>query len=151
MLAALLAAAPAIAQQESKAAQQVRAAELAFAAAAQAKDFEKFMSFVDDDARAFQEGRALRGREQFRANWAAGFANPGWSITWTPQHVEAADTLGYTTGPFEVRVKRAEGDIVRRGHYVTMWRRKADGTWKVALDIGTFEPPPAAKPEAKQP
>ena len=35
----------------------------------------------------------------------------------------------------------AEGNRdVTRGRYVTVWRKQADGSWKVALDLGNTEP-----------
>jgi ketosteroid isomerase-like protein len=128
---------------ESKQAQQVRQAELDFAATARAKDFEKFMTFWDDDIHFFKDGKMSTGREAQRQNWQF-LKNPNLTITWSPEVVEASGGLGYTTGPFEIRVKQPDGaEKVQRGRYVTIWRRKADGSWKAALDIGSMEPPPA--------
>lgn len=129
---------------ESKLAQQVRATELAFAASAQAKDFEKFMSYWDDDIKAFDSGTMQVGKDKQRANWAPLFSDPNRSIVWSPEIVEASGSLGYTTGPFEVHAKQADGSdtIVRQGRYVTIWRRHADGSWKATLDIGSNEPAP---------
>ncbi|HUK87433.1 MAG TPA: DUF4440 domain-containing protein [Terriglobales bacterium] len=129
---------------ESKLAQQVRATELAFAACAQAKDFDKFMSFFDDDIKAFDGGAMIADKEQVRQAWAPLFQDPNRSITWAPEVVEASGSLGYTTGPFEVHVKPADGSdtIVLRGRYVTIWRRHPDGSWKATLDIGSHAPPP---------
>ena len=31
---------------------------------------------------------------------------------------------------------RAGDTIVHEGHYVTIWRKDVDGTWRVAVDIG---------------
>jgi ketosteroid isomerase-like protein len=129
---------------ESKPAREVRATELAFAAAAKDKDFERFMSFTDGDIKSFHAGAMNVGKEKMRAAWAPLFSDPGRSITWSPEVVEASGSLGYTTGPFEVRQKQADGSdqVVLRGRYVTIWRRHADGSWKATLDIGSNEPPP---------
>lgn len=129
---------------ESKLAQQVRATELAFAASAKAKDFEKFMSYWDDDIKAFDNGTMVVGKDKQRANWAPLFNDPNRSIVWWPEVVEASGSLGYTTGPFEVHVKQADGSdkLVRQGRYTTIWRRHADGSWKATLDIGSNAPPP---------
>jgi ketosteroid isomerase-like protein len=129
---------------ETKQAQQVRATELAFAASARAKDVKQAVSFFDADIHFFQAGKMLSGIDEERKNWTALLTNPNLTITWEPEIVEASGGLGYTTGPFEIHVKQADGsDKVTRGRYVTIWRRKPDGSWKAAVDIGSAEPPPA--------
>ncbi len=129
---------------ESKLARELRATELAFAASAQAKDFDKFMSFADDDIKSFHTGTMNVGKEKMRAAWAPLFSDPNRSILWSPEIVEASGSLGYTTGPFEVHVKQADGtdQVVLQGRYITIWRRHADGSWKATLDIGSNAPPP---------
>jgi ketosteroid isomerase-like protein len=127
----------------TKQAQEVRETELAFAAAARAKDYEKTMSFWDDDIHFFNNGKMSTGIAQQRKNWEF-LKNPDLTITWSPEVVEASGGLGYTTGPFEIHVKQKDGtERVTRGRYTTIWRRKADGKWKAALDIGSTEPAPA--------
>ena len=129
---------------ESKLAQQVRATELAFAASAKAKDFEKFMSYWDDDVKEISNGAMDVGKDKEPANWEPLFKDPNRSIVWWPEVVEASGSLGYTTGPFEVHAKQVDGSdkIVLQGRYVTIWRRHADGTWKATLDIGSIAPLP---------
>src|SRR5438067_12470738 len=83
--------------------EQVRATELAFAAAAHAKDLQKALSFFDEDIHFFQQGQMLSGIEAERKNWTGMLTNPGLTITWHPELVEASGGLGYTTGPFEIR------------------------------------------------
>jgi ketosteroid isomerase-like protein len=77
-------------------------------------------------------------------------------LTWRPTFADAAhsDDMGYTTGPWEFRPKKMEDKPVAYGHFVTVWKRQADGKWKVALDLGIShpEPPPAmASPEVTFP
>jgi ketosteroid isomerase-like protein len=144
----LLAAAPGWAGDkpaaESKQAKEVRATELAFAASARAKDVKKAVSFFDDDIHFFQQGKMVSGIDEERKNWTGLLTDPNLTITWQPEIVEASGGLGYTTGPFEIHVKQADGsDKVTRGRYVTIWRRKPDGSWKAAVDIGASEPAPA--------
>jgi ketosteroid isomerase-like protein len=126
----------------TKQADEVRAAELAFAASAKAKDLEKFLSFVDDDVHFFIAGKMVTGKEKERENWTRIFADTTMSIVWHPEIVEASGGLGYTTGPFEIT---KAGTMVRKGRYATVWRRKSDGSWKVALDVGVDEPQPDKK------
>jgi ketosteroid isomerase-like protein len=131
---------------ETKQAKEVRETELAFAATARAKDYEKAMSFWDEDIHFFADGKMQTGIAAQRKNWEF-LKNPDLTITWTPEVVEASGGLGYTTGPYEMRVKQKDGsEKVQHGRYVTIWRRKPNGTWKAAVDIGSAEPPPAQKP-----
>ena len=121
-----------------------------FAKTGVAKNMESFMSFIAEDVRFYSAGVMRTGKLPFREGWAKGFADPNWSITWAPLYAEAAQSgdLGYTTGSFEIHDKSADGTpLVRKGSYVTIWRKQPDGGWRVALDIGSFVPPkPAAQP-----
>ena len=61
-------------------------------------------------------------------------------FTWWPDTavVAASGDLGYTLGRYAVvGAGEQAGDTVARGHYVTIWQRQADGSWKIAVDIGT--------------
>ena len=123
-----------------------------FAKTGAAKDINAFMSFVADDVRLFPDGTMATGKPALRAMWDGGFKDPNWSIHWTPVAAEAcsAGDLGYTTGSYETRSLSSDGKpVVRGGSYVTIWRKQLDGTWKVALDIGS--PQPAAVPPAQEP
>ena len=121
-----------------------------FAKTGVVKNLEGFMSYIAEDVRFYSAGVMRTGKLAFREGWAKGFADTNWSITWAPLYAEAGQSadLGYTTGSFEIHDKSADSTpVVRRGSYVTIWRKQADGTWKVALDIGSFVPP---KPSAVQ-
>jgi ketosteroid isomerase-like protein len=65
------------------------------------------------------------------------------TLTWKPSQAEVSSSgdLGYTWGRYEYRDRAADGKpIVETGSYVTIWRRQADGSWKVVLDGGTPDP-----------
>jgi len=123
-----------------------------FAKTGVAKDIDGFMSFITEDVRFYSAGLMRTGKLAFRESWAKGFAEPNWSISWAPLYAEAGHSadLGYTTGGFEIHDKSSDGTpLVRKGSYVTIWRKQPDGTWKVALDIGSFVPPkPAAQAQS---
>ena len=125
-----------------------------FAKTGAAKNIDSFMGFIAEDVRFYSEGVMRTGKLVFREGWAKGFADPNWTITWAPLYAEAAQSadIGYTTGSFEIHDKTSDGTpVVRKGSYVTIWRKQPDGGWKVALDIGSFVPPkPAASATASQ-
>jgi len=55
-----------------------------------------------------------------------------------PLFAEGSGDLGYTHGTYRrERVNSEDEAVVETGRYVTIWRRNADGKWKVVLDIGT--------------
>jgi len=120
-----------------------------FAKTGAAKNMDSFMNFVAEDVRFYSAGVMRTGKLAFREGWTKGFADPNWSITWAPLYAEAGRSadLGYTTGSFEIHEKSADGTpLVRKGSYVTIWRKQPDGGWKVSLDIGSFVPPKPAAP-----
>lgn len=125
-----------------------------FAKTGTAKDLDTFMSFIAEDVRFYSEGVMRTGKLAFREGWSKGFADPNWTIAWAPLYAEGASSgdLGYTTGSFEIHDKTSDGSpVVRKGSYVTIWRKQSDGSWKVALDIGSFVPPkPAATSAGSQ-
>ena len=58
-------------------------------------------------------------------------------LLWEPYtgHVSADGTLGWLTGGF-VSLNQAEQVPVRQGAYFSVWKRQANGTWRVWLDEG---------------
>jgi ketosteroid isomerase-like protein len=66
-----------------------------------------------------------------------------YQLTWTPTDAQMGPSgeMGYTWGHYEGHSKDVNGDAVTvKGRYITIWRKQADGSWKVALDAGANEP-----------
>ncbi len=104
-----------------------------------ARDLNRFLSFVAEDA-AFD---GSRGREAVGKAWAPFFAADGPTITWTPTKAEAlvAADVGYTVGTWERRTKGADGAAkITHGQYLTVWRKQKDGSWQAAFDTGSTAP-----------
>ncbi len=126
----------------SKSAAQLRQAELDFAQAFADRDVEKFASFVAENARFNGGGKLTQGRAAIVENWSKMMKNPDLTLTWEPDIVEtsAAGDLGYTTGPYLVTLKKADGTTVtERGRFASVWRRGKDGKYRVELDSGSPE------------
>ena len=73
------------------------------------------------------------------------FSAPGFSLTWsaTTADVSSAGDLGYSIGTFELTTNDPEGNpVTRKGKYTTVWRKQADGQWKVVSDTPNFDSPP---------
>jgi len=118
-------------------------AERAFSRAAAEKGTkEAFLAFMTEEAVLFRP-QPVPGKKWMLERPAA----PG-KLSWRPIYadVSAAGDLGYTTGPYELRKDPADPVAASFGNYITIWKRQADSTWKVLIDLGTANPPPA-KPE----
>ena len=98
-----------------------------------------FLANVADDGVIFRP-RAVAGREWLRANPPE--AGDSSLLSWDPRwaDVSLAGDLGFTTGPYEFRIRGAADTVAGRGHYVTIWKRTANGSWRFALDIGVGGP-----------
>lgn len=73
------------------------------------------------------------------ANWSP----KDYQLTWTPTEATMGPSgdVGYTWGHFEGHSKDANGNpVTTSGRYITIWRKQADGNWKVVLDAGANEP-----------
>jgi ketosteroid isomerase-like protein len=110
-------------------ADDVRAAETAFAKAFADRDTAKFFSFVADDA-TFFGGRALKGKAEVVKAWSRFFEDKAAPFSWRPEKVaaNAAGTIGFSSGP----VFDPNGE--QFSTYTSMWVRQTDGTWKVLFD-----------------
>lgn len=123
-------------------------ADRAFAAAVAEGGSEAWASWFADDGAMIQPGVGeIRGRDEILARMA-GLDEPGVLLSWEPLRAEiaASGELGWTTGSYRSVRPGADGEVVTgRGRYVTIWRRQADGFWKVAIDLGNpTEAPPGA-------
>lgn len=113
-------------------AEQVRAAETAFAATMAARDFQAFGEWIADDATFVNGGRPLRGKTAILAHWERFFRQPQAPFAWKPAIIEvlASGRLAYSEGP----VTLADGKLIAR--YASTWRRDDDGRWRVVIDNG---------------
>lgn len=69
--------------------------------------------------------------------------NPvNYSLTWEPLKAEASGNLGYTFGGYTLTTKTNDGkrDTIQYGTYVSIWKRKKDGSWRYVLDTGNATP-----------
>lgn len=82
------------------------------------------------DARAFYAKDAEKGFLAWRPTWVG---------------LAASGDLAYSTGPWEYRSTK-DAPPIARGHFLSVWEKRADGIWKVAFDCGVSHPE-CAEPE----
>jgi ketosteroid isomerase-like protein len=103
---------------------------------------EGFASWFAEDGVALGNGEApVVGKVAIAksAHWSP----TSYQLTWTPTDAQMGPSgdMGYTWGHFEGRSKDAAGNpVTKTGRYITIWRKQADGSWKVVLDAGANEP-----------
>jgi uncharacterized protein (TIGR02246 family) len=155
--AAALGAAVLSEAERAKRIEQVRRAEIAFAATVPAKDTLRFADRIDPDAVFVGAGGPTRGRDAIVKSWAPFFAAEAPDFTWKPEIVELSGdgTLGLTRGPWTIRGRQPDGTAsTQSGSFNSVWRRQADGSWKVIFDAGCPPcpqcPPPVPPPPAAQ-
>jgi ketosteroid isomerase-like protein len=101
-----------------------------------------FASWFAEDGVALGNGQPpVIGRVAIEksANWTP----QAYQLSWTPTDAQMGPSgdMGYTWGHFEGRSKDSNGNpVLTSGRYMTIWRRQADGSWKVVLDAGANEP-----------
>jgi ketosteroid isomerase-like protein len=120
--------------------EEVRSAELAFAATVVEKRPDAFAEMVADDAVFLgARGEVARGRAEVVAAWQGLFAAGAPEFRWHPEIVELSGdgTLGLSRGPWTVRGRDPQGNAFERGGtFTSIWRRQADGSWRVIFDAG---------------
>ena len=65
-------------------------------------------------------------------------------LSWEPLRAEASGNLGYTFGNYKIETKTRDGlrDTVIYGNYVSVWKRKRDGSRRYVIDGGNETPGP---------
>ncbi len=48
--------------------------------------------------------------------------------------------MGFTTGPWEAKADVNDEKISGYGHFVTVWKKQADGSWRFVVDLGISHP-----------
>jgi ketosteroid isomerase-like protein len=113
-----------------------------FSQASEKKGFAgAFDLFMSDEARVFQNNsQPIVGRDaivKFMVENAVG------TVTWNPYLVDmsASADLGYTLGTYKSAITDASGKkSLSHGHYVTIWKKQLDGSWKFVFDSGIQTP-----------
>lgn len=120
------------------------AAEKAFAADAAARSTrDAFIAAFAEDGIVFAPGPVNAKR-----TWEARPVNAN-RLEWAPEvaEISASGDLGYTSGPWRLTPARDPADAeateqkpVAFGHYFSIWRKQADGTWKALVEHGIDHP-----------
>ena len=129
-----------IAQGQSPLQEMVKT-EQAFSKMAEEKNArDAFMAFIADDGLLFRPG-AVNGKKWMQEHPVpASDKKP--LLAWQPAFAGMAQAgdLGFTTGPWEFKADINDKTPSGYGHFVTLWKKQADGSWKFVVDLGITHP-----------
>lgn len=118
-----------------------------FAQAVAAGGGKAFATFFADDAVTLSNGEpAVLGRGAIAAE--ATWDPKAYSLTWVVQgaRMGPSNDMGFTWGHYDGRSSGPNGaSKVTSGRYMTVWKKLANGTWKVALDASANDAPSAGE------
>jgi uncharacterized protein (TIGR02246 family) len=132
---------------DTKIEQALRDLDAQWSAAAGTKDLDKTVSYYSTDAIVMPPNApSATTKEAIRSAWKEMLTSPGAAINWKATKVEVAKAgdLAYVSGTYEETMTDASGRPVKdRGKYVEIFKKQADGTWKVIADIWNSDIPVA--------
>jgi len=138
---------------DTKVEQTLRDLDAQWSAAAEAKDVDKTVSYYAADAIVMPpNASSAKTKEAIRSAWKEMLTSPGAAISWKATKVEVAKAgdFAYVSGTYEETMTDASGKSVKdRGKYVELFKKQANGTWKVIVDIWNSDlPVPTSSPAA---
>lgn len=133
----LIGCGPAVDIETEKAA--LREADVQSLKAFEAKDVEGMTAFYAENASVYPPNHPIvTGREAIQELWVGLVANPGFALSWEPVNVEMAKSgdLAWVQETYRFSMENAEGELQEdRGKAVLVWKKQADGSWKIVADI----------------
>jgi ketosteroid isomerase-like protein len=104
-----------------------------------------FLEYFADDAIAFSPG-VVPAKDGLRKQPSTPFSIA--ELVWEPRtgDVAASGDLGWLTGPSTSINRKPAEPVTRYGCYLSVWRKQADGKWRVFIDVGANSPEPVAFP-----
>jgi ketosteroid isomerase-like protein len=123
--------------------QALRDADAEWSKVAAAKDLDKTVSFYADDAMVLPPNEPMVTSKTGILNLWKGFLDSLTDISWKTTRVETAKSgdMGYLIGTYAMTMIDGTKDT---GKYCEVWKKQADGKWKVAADMFSSDLPAAA-------
>jgi ketosteroid isomerase-like protein len=143
----LVASASALAQTGGMATDSIWAADTAWNKTYEAKDLDKAVAFCDEQGSLlWPNAPVATGKNAITKLTASAFAIPDFKLVWQQVKVGIARSgdLGYTSGTYIWSFRDTSGKPVSdKGKYLTVWKKQADGSWKVLFDMFNTDLPPS--------
>lgn len=126
---------------------KIRDIEAGWVKEAAAKDLEKSVGHYADDAILMMPGAPpAKGKDAIRAAWKGMLDDPNIKLNFSSDRVEmsADGDLATTRGSYTMTVTnpKTKKPVDDKGSYMTVYKKQADGAWKVIEDMTTSEVAP---------
>ena len=97
-----------------------------------------FLAFLADDGVVFRPG-PVNGKKVWTER-----PETSLDLIWEPTFASMARSadFGFTSGPAQWKAKKEDEKPLGYGQFISVWKKQKDGSWKVALDVGTENPRP---------
>jgi ketosteroid isomerase-like protein len=113
---------------------ELLAADRAFSAMSEKVGMKKaFLEYIEDNGVLLRPHHPpLEGADAI--DFISAIVDTSFTLTWQPQRADIAASrdLGYTYGIYTLSSAKGE----KKGTYVSIWKRQADGKWRFVLDTG---------------
>jgi ketosteroid isomerase-like protein len=117
-----------------KAGRELLSTDRAFSAMSEKVGMKKaFLEYIDDNGVLLRpQHLPLEGANAI--DFLSTIVDTSFTLTWSPQHADiaASQDLGYTYGVYTLSSAKGE----KKGTYVSIWKKQADGKWRFVLDTG---------------
>ena len=115
-----------------------------------AKNLDALLAHYASDATAVFPGAAAVSGDGLHKTYEDALKDPGFDVSFSSDKIDASGDLAYSRGHFtekytDPKTKQVVSD---GGSYITVYKKQADGSWKVVEDFTAVEPP--AAPAAAQ-
>jgi len=119
-----------------------------------AKDVDKVAAhYADDGSSMIPLMTLMTGKDAIRAGLKLEFSDLNSALDFHPTKVEVSKSgdLAYSQGAYAYTSTdpKTKKTVIEHGNYVEVYKKQADGSWKVAADIATQEIAPKPVEPAK--
>ena len=132
----------------------IRAADAAALKAAQSKDVDGTLAnYAEDAAWLPPNAEMVTGKRSIRAGWAQFIDNPGFNVDWQVDKVEVARSgdLAYVLDSYQLALVNAQGKTTDdHGKDLAVWKKQADGSWKITAESFSSDMPAVSAAPAKK-
>jgi uncharacterized protein (TIGR02246 family) len=123
----------------------IRDSETAWVKEFAAKDMDKIVAhYADDGTVLLSNAPTMVGKDAIRAGMKDVITDPKFSLDLKTVKVDVSkDDLAYSQGTYSVKFPDAKTKkiMTETGRYVEVYKKQADGSWKVVQDINSPEAP----------
>ena len=122
----------------------LREADASYSKAGNTRDLDGFVAHYASDAVGYPPNEpAVTGVDALRAYLGKFFQDSAFAATFQPVSIEVSSdgTMGYTLNTVELRATGPDGQPAsQRIRDFHVWRKQADGSWKLVIDLWNAEP-----------